>query len=155
MARGEVRQGNSCSIRGDDGRRAVKAVKTRVYQLPEADRRQVGAIQLLRRRSEDHVDALGRAQLQVGFEVARIAVEVLAGAELQRVDEDRHDDEVRAILPRDANQREMTFMEKAHRRNEADHPAGRAGSADGRSRFVDGMDRDQFTFGIGTTTESP
>ena len=45
-------------------------------------------------RREHAVDALGLARLEVAGEVARVAVEVLVGAELQRVHEDRHDHEV-------------------------------------------------------------
>ena len=45
---------------------------------------------------EHHVHALLAADREVGVEGARVAVEVLAGPELQRVDEHRHDDGVGA-----------------------------------------------------------
>ena len=45
-------------------------------------------------RREQHVDALGLGRGGVTGEVARVAGEVLVRAELQRVHEDRGDDEV-------------------------------------------------------------
>jgi hypothetical protein len=59
------------------------------------------------------------------------------------------------VLPRDSNQREMTFMEESHRRNDGDGPTRGARTAERGPRLFDGSCGDQFFFGIGTTTESP
>ena len=58
-------------------------------------------VDLLDRRGEHDVDALALAHAEVGLERARVAVEVLAGPELERVDEDRGDDRaVAGVLAR-------------------------------------------------------
>jgi tetratricopeptide (TPR) repeat protein len=44
MARGEVQPGNSCLIRGEDERRAVKALLVRFRQLPAEEQRQAPAL---------------------------------------------------------------------------------------------------------------
>jgi serine/threonine protein kinase len=56
MARGEVRPGNSCSIRGEDERRAVKALLTRFRELPAEEQRQAPAL----------LNGLGKLQLGAG-----------------------------------------------------------------------------------------
>ena len=53
-------------------------------------------VDLVGLRGVDEVDALGLGELGVAGLVARIAVEVLARAELGRVDEQAHDDDVAA-----------------------------------------------------------
>jgi ribosomal protein S27E len=61
MTRGEVRPGNSCSIRGEDERRAVKALLARFRQLPPEEQRRLSALQ----------NALGKLQVGAGdFEEA-------------------------------------------------------------------------------------
>src|SRR5450755_2224902 len=56
MARGEVRPGNSCSIRGEDERRAVKALLARFRQLPWEEQRQAPAL----------LNGLGKLQVGAG-----------------------------------------------------------------------------------------
>src|SRR5438552_4160649 len=54
--------------------------------------------------------------------VARVTREVLAWAKLRRVDEYRQDHDVGAGACR-AHEREVTFVERAHRRDDRDAPA--------------------------------
>lgn len=54
----------------------------------DADRRLTGRIHLPNGRCEDEVDAFRPCEVQVAIEVPRVAVEVLAGTELERIDED-------------------------------------------------------------------
>jgi hypothetical protein len=56
MARGEVRPGNSCSIRGEDERRAVKALLARYHELPAEEQRQAPAL----------LNGLGKLQVGAG-----------------------------------------------------------------------------------------
>jgi WD40 repeat protein/tetratricopeptide (TPR) repeat protein len=56
MARGEVRPGNSCSIRGEDERRAVKALLARYRKLPAEEQRQAPAL----------LNGLGKLQVGAG-----------------------------------------------------------------------------------------
>jgi F-box protein 11 len=56
MARGEVRPGNSCSIRGEDERRAVKALLARFRELPAEEQRQAPAL----------LNGLGKLQVGAG-----------------------------------------------------------------------------------------
>jgi hypothetical protein len=57
--------------------------------------------------------------LRVASFVPRVALEVLAGRELGRVDEVADDDDV-ALLAGRADQGEMALVECAHRRHKAD-----------------------------------
>ena len=59
---------------------------------------------------------------EVAGEVAGIAVEIFARAELQRVDEDRDDDEIAGVAGR-AHERPVTLVQEAHRRHEPDPSA--------------------------------
>ncbi len=62
MQRGEVRPGNSCSIRDEDERRAVKALLARFRGLPAEEQRQAPAL----------LNGLGKLQIGAGdFEEAR------------------------------------------------------------------------------------
>ncbi len=56
MARGEVRPGNSCSIRGEDERRAVKALLARFRALPAEEQRRMPAL----------LNGLGKLQVGAG-----------------------------------------------------------------------------------------
>ena len=56
MQRGEVRPGNSCSIRGEDERRAVKALLARFRRLPAEEQRQAPAL----------LNGLGKLQVGAG-----------------------------------------------------------------------------------------
>src|SRR5665647_405500 len=70
-------------------------------------------------RQEDEVDTFARADLQVGIDHAGVAREVLTRAELQRVEKDRHND-VPLVRPCPADQRRVSFMERAHRHDHTD-----------------------------------
>jgi hypothetical protein len=61
----------------------------------------------------EQVDALECSQLRVAVLVARIGVEVLAGPELGRVDEEAHHDDV-AVVTRLPHQGQMALVEVAH-----------------------------------------
>jgi hypothetical protein len=87
------------------------------------------AEKLLGLRSEDHVRAVVAAERQVLDEGARIFGKVLAGAELERVDEDA-DGDVAVLagdLTRGTDERGMALVQSAHGRHE-----------DAARAFVDG-----------------
>jgi hypothetical protein len=75
------------------------------------------------RRDEDDVDSFGIAGAQIVVERPWVVLEVALFTELERIDEDRHDDGVRES-PSSANQLEMAAMERPHRRNEGNREAG-------------------------------
>jgi hypothetical protein len=83
------------------------------------ERRAVGVDDVGRRR-EDDVGALARAHREVGLERARVAVEVLARPELQRVDEDGDDDVSAAAGLRAPARRGR--VQRAHRHDDGDPP---------------------------------
>jgi hypothetical protein len=64
-------------------------------------------VHVLRPRQVDGGDAGGPELFQVACLVARVLVEVLAGEELRRVDEDRGDDRVAAVAPGDPDEAQM------------------------------------------------
>ncbi len=72
-------------------------------------------VDLVHCRREDDVGTLAGTHLEVGLEGAWIAVEILRGPELQRVDEDRGDDRAGAA-PRasDPEQAGVTLVQRAH-----------------------------------------
>ena len=70
----------------------------------------------------------------VGCEGSRVCVEVFAGAELQRVDEDADDHEVGAFAGF-LYQRSMAGVEVAHGRHEADALAFAAGARHRGAQF--------------------
>jgi pantoate--beta-alanine ligase len=65
---------------------------------------------------EEDVDAGFLRKLRVTVLVARVPLEVLAGCKLRGVDEQAHDDGV-VLGPGGAEEREVTLVEGAHRRN--------------------------------------
>ena len=79
----------------------------------------VGRIDLRRLRRKDRIHTGDRELPDVTLEIARIAREVLAGAELRRVDEDRCDDERRAS-PGLLRESQVSRVQGPHRRNETD-----------------------------------
>ena len=105
---------------GPDGALEHRAQRARVDG--HADR--AGRVDLVDRRVEDDVGALLGQRGEVGVPGARVAVEVLAGAELGRVDEDRDDDGGRALAG-GADQRPVALVQRAHGRAPA--RPGRAG----------------------------
>jgi len=72
---------------------------------------------------EQVVDARRGQLVAVGLETARIFLEVLAGPELQPVDEDGGHHGV-AVVARLLHQRDVPFVEVAHGRHQR-NPAGR------------------------------
>ncbi len=85
----------------------------------------------LDRRRVDEVDAGLGGEAQIALLVARVAVEILFGAELGGVDEEAHDDEV-TLGAGGAQQREVALVQEAHRRDQADRlPSRRAGAKRG------------------------
>src|ERR1019366_78415 len=73
------------------------------------------------RGREQQIDAGAPLELGVARLVARIGREVLTTGELRRVDKQRHHDG-RAPPSRVPQQREMTVVQRAHRRDQADRP---------------------------------
>src|SRR5262249_14759589 len=73
-------------------------------------------IHLVRRRDEQHVDALLPSDACVAFLVARVTTEIVVGTELRAVHEERYDDDV-ALATRRAHQRPVSFVEGTHRRD--------------------------------------
>ena len=96
-------------------------------------------VDLLDRRRVDEVGPGLGGQAQVALLVARVALEVLAGAELGRVDEEAHHDHV-ALGAGGAQQREVALVQVAHRRHQADRAARRGGPGPGQ-REAPGRER--------------
>jgi len=80
----------------------------------------------------DDVDSGARGQLEVARLIARVGAEVLAGAELRRVHEQAHDDDI-AASARFAQQAQVAIVQRAHRRHQ---PDGRAPGAGRRQRLA-------------------
>ena len=94
-----------------------------------------------------------RRQRQVALLVARVRRQVTSLVELDRVDEQRHDHDV-AFVPRLTHQREMAFVERAHRRHETDPRAGAPRLGKRGSQLDDGAYQFwsvQFQFPAGDT----
>jgi hypothetical protein len=68
---------------------------------------------------EEEVDAPAAGQLRIALEGAGVAREILGGSELERVHVERQDDIVR-LGAGGIDEHEMTFVQVAHRRHEAD-----------------------------------
>ncbi|MCY1237853.1 hypothetical protein D9M72_505650 [compost metagenome] len=66
---------------------------------------------------KQHIDALSLQLLDIVLQRARVLVEILVGAELQAVHEDRRHHRV-AVLARQAHQRQVAFVQVAHGGNE-------------------------------------
>ena len=64
-------------------------------------------------RGPDEIDAFALQQGAIALELARIGVEILSRAELQRIHEDR-DHDMRGAGPGLAHQCQMAFMKRAH-----------------------------------------
>ncbi|MCY1455367.1 hypothetical protein D9M71_724980 [compost metagenome] len=79
--------------------------------------------------------------LLVGGEGARVLVEVFAGTELQRIDEDAGDHEVGALTGL-GHQCGMPGVEIAHGRHQGDALAFAASAGDRGAQFADGLDGD-------------
>src|SRR5260370_31276004 len=101
-----------------------------------------GGVHLARAGCEDHRNTLVTADGDVLVERAGIAVQILARAELERVDE--HADQQGAAgsgeLPRAAKERPVTGVQRAHGRHEH-HGAGEPAARGGEGRAAAGEDR--------------
>ena len=97
-------------------------------------------IDLLDGRGEQQIGALGLGQRGVASLVAWVGGEILAGAELGRVDEQRHDDHV-GLRARPADQRQVALVERAHRRDQRDALSGRARGGERGAQVGDRADR--------------
>src|SRR5205085_4708414 len=89
------------------------------------------------RRHEEEIDALALEQRLVARLITRITREVFVRPELCRIHEDRDDDERRAGVACNANEREMALVEETHRRYEADFRAVNARGLDRGARVFD------------------
>ena len=76
-------------------------------------------IHFLNGRREHNVGPRSSGKLDIAFERAGIARQVLRRGELERVHEHRGDNALRE-LPGAPDKREMSLVQGAHRRNEAD-----------------------------------
>jgi|GEM_PF-5156961 len=109
----------------DHGGDAVEMAGARgaAEAVADARDRHVGGealrIHRLDRRRPEERHAFRFQQRTVAFELARILVEILVGAELERVHEDRDDDVIGPFAGL-AHKCQMAFMECAHGRNEGD-----------------------------------
>ena len=128
---------------GDDGGDALEVLRPpllrrsvqHVRQPRDGDRgRESPRVDLLHRRHKEEIDSLGRGNARIARLVVRIRVEVLPGAELGRVDEQRHDDRVAALASR-ADQRQMSPVERAHRGDDADLAAAAAPFVERRAQI--------------------
>jgi len=117
---------------GDDGEHAVEVAGARAALEQAADRtggdaglHGPGRVHLVDRGGEHRVDAEPGEGGAVGLEVAGVAVEILVGAKLLWVDEDRHDDAV-GPPPGFVHQRHVPVVKRAHGRHKRHRLAGLA-----------------------------
>ena len=120
-------------------RRAGSPSRTSVRPSTSTAVAKPSRVDLLDRGRVDEVDAGLGGEPRVALLVARVAVEVLAVAELGRVDEEAHDDDV-ALLAGGAQQREMALVQEAHRRHQPDRAALGAGGRQRSAQLVLGAD---------------
>ncbi len=97
---------------------ALLALESLAHASHDDARRKPRRIDLVGRRCEEQVDARLLRERGVARLVSWISGEVLGRAELQRVHERRHDDQI-ALGARGAQQRQMAVVERPHRWNEA------------------------------------
>ena len=88
-------------------------------------------------RHERQVDALLLYELEVAVEVARVRGEVLVRPELQRVHEDRHDDDV-ALLAGPPHQGKVSLVEEPHGGHVPDGATGDPNGVGGHTDSVGG-----------------
>src|SRR5438874_11608097 len=91
--------------------------------FPDASRmdehhRRVFRIHVLPGRREEKIHSSLRRELRIIVEGARVAVEIFARTELQRIDKDAHDHDISYAL-RFVDQSEMTFVQRSHRGDES------------------------------------
>ena len=108
---------------GDHRRHPVEVARPRRAAQPLADagdrngRAEAQRIHDLDRGRPEQRHAFRLEHRGIAGQLPRIGGQVLVRAELQRVDEDRHGD-VRGAALRLAHQRQMAFVERAHRRHQ-------------------------------------
>ena len=98
---------------------------------------ETGRVHHLGRRVEDERHPLGRTHGEVVLEGPRVTGEILLGAELRRVDEYGHRHEL-SLRTGGADQAGVPLVQRAHRRHQADAPAGPAGLGDRLPHGFDG-----------------
>ena len=87
-------------------------------------------------RDKSEIGARRLQHVEIGGLAARIGAEILGGRELLRVDKDRSDNAA-AIAARRSNQSQMTGVQRAHRRHQANALAGSAPIGHVRSELAD------------------
>ncbi len=97
-------------------RRAAQAV-LELRDLDEAAK--IRRINCRRVRHKDQMDTLSGAKLNVFIQWPRVAGKILVGAELHRIDENRHDDKI-ARLPGCLDQTDVAGVQRAHGRYQPD-----------------------------------
>ena len=100
---------------------------------------EAGRVHLLGRGGEEHVDAEGGGLGGVGRLVAGVGGEVLAGAELGRVDEERDHDDV-GVGAGAAHEGQVARVERAHGGHEPDRAAGAAVGGERLAQLGHGAD---------------
>jgi hypothetical protein len=101
--------------------------------------RGAGRVEVGGGRREDQAGAGGFATATVVLERPRVFREILVGAELGRVDEDRDHDEGGFLL-RPADEAEVSLVQATHRRHETDGLTRLTGPGDRVAQFGDGVD---------------
>ena len=86
--------------------------------------------------NKQYVDAARLRLRRITLEVARIPREILRRPKLQRIDENAHHDEVRA-MPRFVHEPKVALVQIAHRRHEAHTLPARAGVGDNLAHLRD------------------
>ena len=99
----------------------VLALEQRAEPLDVDPGLEARRVDLLGRGDEEHVHARLFGELGIAILVARVALEVLALAELGRVDEQARDDGL-VLAPRRLEQGEVPLVEGSHRGHEPDLP---------------------------------
>ena len=128
---GHVRAGRGQQL-GDHGRDAVEVPRScgAFHGLGQAGYPHRGGepvrVHRCGGRDEDDVDSFGIAGAQVVVERPWVVIEVAAFAELERIDEDRHDDGV-SELSCSSDQLEVTAMQRSHRRDQRNRSVARPG----------------------------
>ena len=98
--------------------------------------REAMRIHLLERRRETQIRRRAFELFEVGRQRARIFGEILARTKLRRIDENGDDDAL-GVAPRRLDERKMSRVQGAHRRDEPDALAVRAPGGDPRAQRLD------------------
>ena len=98
---------------------AVRPAQHLVEPLDRDRRGKSGRVHFRNCRRPQQIDAGVLQQLAVLRQLARIGIQILVFAELQRIDENRHRDAI-GNLARVAHQRQMPVVQRAHRRHQCE-----------------------------------